>query len=174
MNNSQQPFLYRMFSKSNTLVMVVTLICFIISLILFFIYAIADYPNTIVYDKLDLIIEYSKHDEKFRRQLISNVDSYYATRDAHEIEKSKKDRYEHNTKYLHKVGVLPYLYVVIFLGICLLIFSFTSNRTGHLEKCDIILVILAIFAFVVEVIFYFILLANWKYITDAEVIKSII
>jgi hypothetical protein len=154
--------------------MVVTLICFIISLILFFLYAIADYPNTIIYDKVDLIIEYSKHDEKFRQKLISNVNSYYTTRDVNGIEDSKKERDEHNTEYLHKTGVLPYLYAVIFLGICLLIFSFTSNRTGHLEKCDIVLVFLAISAFVVEVIFYFILLANWKYITDTEVMKSMI
>lgn len=174
MNTALQPFVYRMFSKSNSLVMVVTLICFIISLILFFLYAIADYPNTIIYDKVDLIIEYSKHDEKFRQKLISNVNSYYATRDVNRIEDSKKERDEHNTEYLHKAGVLPYLYAVIFFSICLLIFSFTSNKTGHLEKCDIILVFMAVSAFVVEVIFYFILLANWKYITDAEVIGSMI
>ncbi len=163
-----------MFSRSNSLVMVVTLICFIISIILFFTYAIADYPNTIIYDKVDLIIEYSKRDEKFKQRLISNVNSYYATRDSNAIENSKEDRRVRNTEELHKSGVLPYLYAVIFLGICILIVSFRSNKTGHLEKCDIILVILAISAFVVEVLFYFILLANWKYITDSKVLQSML
>ena len=31
----------------------------------------------------------------------------------------------------------------------------------------------AIISFIAEIIFYFVMLANWKYVTDAEVMKSL-
>jgi hypothetical protein len=174
MSKIGDPFIKRMFTKSNTLIMVVTIISFMISLILFFTYALSDYPNKIIFEKVDLIIEYSKNDKMIKNKLKTKTDEYFKTRQSEKLHDHEKKRKEHNEALLHSTGILPCLYVAIVVGILVLYYVFTYNKTPYLESCDIILVILAIIAFSIELLFYFIILRNWNYITDAEVLKTII
>lgn len=171
-------FLSATFTPVNTTIFFITLISFIISLILFFEFVLADYPEKIILDKTSIIAMYAKENNGFNTMISKQLKDIDNSEIAKLAELDKEARTTNNNKALMDKGVLPFLLVIIAMFIVyvvyLLIIKYKYKRNLNFEKSDIILIILAIMCFMVEIVFYFIIVHNWKFIPDNEVIRILL
>lgn len=169
-------FLSKTFSPVNTTIFFITLISFIVSLILFFELILADYPEKVILDKTKVIAMYAKENNVLNVVLNQHIDKMNITEEY--ANRDKNIRTIHNNKSIMTKGVIPFLLCVVFLFIVyiayLLVIKYKFKTNLNFEKSDLILIILAISCFIVEIVFYLIVVHNWKFIPDNEVLKILL
>ncbi len=169
-------FLSNTFNPVNTTIFFITLISFIVSLILFFELILADYPEKVILDKTKVVAMYAKENDKFNFVLNEHIDKTNVTKES--VIHDKKIRTIHNNKSIMTKGVIPFLLCVILMFVAyivyLIIIKYKFKQNLNFEKSDSILIILAISCFIVEIVFYLIIVHNWKFIPDNEILKILL
>lgn len=169
-------FLSKTFSPVNTTIFFITLISFIVSLILFFELILADYPEKVILDKTKVIAMYAKENNTFNVVLNEHINNINISEES--AIQDKNLRTIHNNKSIMTNGVIPFLLciVLLFVGYIayMLVLKYKFKQNLNFEKSDSILIILAISCFVVEIVFYLIVVHNWKFIPDNEVLKILL
>jgi hypothetical protein len=174
----------------NVVIFFITVISFLIALIIFFNVVLADFPMKTILSKVDIISLFAQQSPDLKNALNTGIDNYEKQQDqmsqqngyknyADEIQQQVNDRNSHNLKALFSFGIVPYLlcFVVMFLiyGIVIFVKS-RKDRSFSIsfEKGDNILIIFALLSFIVEIILYFVLIQNWKFIPDNEIYQTLL
>ncbi len=166
-----------MFSPVNTIIFFVTLISFIISLLILFIFFLGEYYQSIILDKIELISLYAKNNDAFKQKLIQEIDTFNASDSKVKAIEEEVSRKEHNIKALNTHGPGPFLYIicaVAFIYFLTLIIRKIRGQQIGFEGSDYLLLLFAMLSFSVEIVFYFVIIQSWKIVPDSEIIKIII
>lgn len=144
----------------NLIICLTTINFLTVLLLLFFWFILSEHFIYILLDKLDLIIFYLKDLEKdiIFDELLNENETLLKTKSI----ESYNNRYNYNVVLLFTQGVIPYILVFILFDLILIC------RLKQINKTDFVLLILSIFSFIFEIMFYFILVQNWKFIGDNE------
>ena len=126
----------------------------------------------VIYEKMDQVNNIIKNDPIISK----SVDLYLDTikEDTKFIEKVRNDiieRNEYNLDIVYKyfgIPILILLSIVLFYGVNIFI-----NFPNKWKIEQNILVILMILAFVTEIIFYFVVIRKFQYVSNSTIIKSV-
>ena len=178
--------LKKVFDSENLLLMDFNVFIFIVVEIIFFWYILSETLVYIVLDKSDLIIYMANQDPIIKKNLIN----YLNTIDVQEtipqralIEKEARISYNYNliltylgpTVYtIASILVSIIFYKIIGLKLINRVFS-RYNYNYQLDnkpisKSSYHLLLCVIFSFIPEILFYYIVIRTWKFISDAQLI----
>lgn len=155
------------FDSTSIIIAFITIIIFCVIGILFFWFILSDQYIKIILDKTDFISDY-----------IGNLDTPIKNANFIEIDKSRLDesnkREQYNKDLLWTAGVLPFVIVFILLFIVFIICAKYFNYIHHFDRVDLFLIFCAIIAFIFEVIFYLVVIENWKFIGDNQILLEMV
>lgn len=157
------------FNANNTLVSLLTILFFITALVLFFWFVISDQLKIIILEKLEIIKIYSDNDKNFKNVLKDMVNKQEL--DENNYRQEINNRNEQNIKTFAEM--LIWWFVVVIVCVVANILYITILRKPF-DKADIVLVVFVLSAFVAEIIFYLVIIREWKFIGDNEIIKELI
>lgn len=156
------------YTKNEMELFFITIICFTIALILFFELVLAHYIEVLAIRKSNIIVDYANDNIYLKKGAYDIIEKFDKKYNSENIKEQTKKRQEENFKSLY-TGVL---WMPVVLTIIFIVYSrFSKNKNiSHLTKFEkYILIFLAVSAFVVEILFYIILVKDWKFITDHEI-----
>jgi cell division protein FtsL len=160
------------FTPINTLIFFITIISFIVALIVFFELVLTNYPIFILDNKLEIVTIACKQSSSTNAYIQQQVANYFQnTQNIQMVENEIQQRKVKNFSIFQK-QVLPYLLVVFFLFVIFIIWF--SVKGKKIEKIDYLLILFAVLSFLVEIIFYFMVLYQWEFISDSEFIKILL
>jgi hypothetical protein len=159
----------------NYIIMLITIITFLVALVIIFWFILADYPMKIILSKVDILSLYAQYDPNTKEKLGQKIHDYECSDAIPQTEADKEARIARNTRRLLNNG--PILYIVIAFVVLLIITSVLAwNWTHKLEKevhliwpYDYFLILLALGGVLVELVLYFVVIENWKFIPDNEI-----
>jgi hypothetical protein len=163
-------FIKDVFHPSNILICVANISVFVIFLILFFWFILSRQFDAIILEKVSIISLIAKYDPEFRKVLLEYLYSNNTSNDL--IAKKQEElRYRENVNSL-QIEVLPFTYI---LGTILILdIIYMVLHKNKLMFSEWILLILVLGAFITEVIFYFVLVNEWRFIGDFQLIYNIL
>lgn len=156
------------FNANNTIISLLTTLFFITALVLFFWYVIADQLKIIVLDKVEIIKLYSKHNPEFKKVLQAKINSKKPDED--KFKAAEKERNDKNIKTFSEMMLWWFIVIIVFVILNIAYLKYKKEFT----KADMVLVFFVLTAFVAEVIFYLVIIREWKIIGDNEIIKELI
>lgn len=168
-----------MTKENSIIILFITVISFLICLIGFFVLLLGEYYQEIILEKVNMIVLYAKENESFKKQILESVKEYNISPEKPIAEEMTKKRKANNLNALVKMGPIPYTLVfvilfVIYLGWIAFKKRYLKRQIAWSNKVDWPLVILALGAFVVEIIFYIVIISNWKILSDTELIHTLL
>lgn len=157
------------FTANNTLVSLLTILFFITALVLFFWYIISDQMKIILLDKLEVLKIYSEYDPLFKATLKLKINNKDLNKEKYEKEILKRNEY--NKKLF--IDLMSWWFIIISFLIVLDIFYIVYYKKP-LSKAELLLIMFVLTAFVAEIIFYIVIIREWKFIGDNEIAKELI
>lgn len=159
------------FHSSNILICLSNIAVFVTFLILFFWFVLSKQFDAIILEKVKLISLVAKYDPKFKTVLKNYLYSNDSITLAAKATQQENLRYENNVNAL-QIEVMPFVYILSTLWTLNLIYMIWYKR--KLLFSEWILLLLVLGAFITEVIFYFILVNEWKFIGDFELVYKVV
>lgn len=156
------------FNANNTIISLLTTLFFVTALVLFFWYVISDQLKIIVLDKVEIIKLYSKHNPEFKKVLQTKLNDKKLDED-----KFKAVEKERNNKNIKTFSEMLLWWFIVLIAFVILNIAFLAYKK-EFSKADIILVFFVLTAFVAEIIFYLVIIREWKIIGDNEIIRELI
>ncbi len=147
------------------------IITFFIAIISFFWFVVSKQFNIIIVEKLGIFISLCKKDETFKENIHNYLKSEYVKYIYYSANIHEQNRNSYNYDLLTN-ELFPYLYVLIIL-IVINIFYIIYKRIT-INKNDLLLFILMFLGFFTEVIFYFVVINEWKYVGDFELLLLVL
>jgi len=148
--------------SKDILIIGITSLFFILFVIFLFEVLLSKLPEILNDKEMSLITDFAKYNEQLKQklELSANTDNsnlkILADNDRNDREKYNKDLF---IKYM-----LPWIIVISLFIILVIIYTFYKKIPY--TKYDMIPLTLTIFAFLSEILFYFILIVQWKYINE--------
>jgi len=157
------------FTPINTLIFFITTLSFIIALIVFFELILSNYPILILNNKVDIVTIAANQNTSINKYIQQQINSYFQnTQKIQTVENEIQQRKKTNFSCFQN-QVLAYLLVLFGLFVLFIIWFIYKNKT--IEKIDYLLILFAILSFSVEIIFYFVILYQWKFISDSQFLQ---
>jgi hypothetical protein len=160
----------KVFTSTNTLIFFLTMLSFIVALIVFFEEVLSKYPVLILKKKLDIVTIACQENPIVGTYIKEKVGNYF--QNSENIKKvnevSSKRKKDNLDTFMEQV--FPFLVVISVIFFVYIIYGIV-RKNFNLEGQDWILIFFAIFCFIVEIIFYIVILQQWEFISDSEFIK---
>jgi hypothetical protein len=156
------------FTANNTLICLLTTLFFITALLLFFWYIISDQFKIILLDKLDIVKLYIGYNKDAKEEVIAKINKFNL--DPENQKKLIEEREKNNIKLF--IDKMLWWFIVLITMILLNIVYIVFYKV-EFSKPDLMLVIFVLSAFVAEIIFYVVVIKEWKFIGDNEIMKEI-
>jgi nitrogen fixation-related uncharacterized protein len=154
------------FNSTNILIVLLTIVFFLGILLLFFWFVLRFQFEDILKSKIEIISLYSKNDPTFKSIMTTLFDIKLPdeTLNAAKLISDKRDEVNLNAL---SATVMPVLYA--FIGLLLLTILYIMKTKGFkFTLAEWILVFFVFGAFLTELLFYYIIIINWKLIGDNE------
>lgn len=163
---------HNVFNSKNIFLNLLNSTLFIFILVCFFIFIISGTFLQVIIEKSEIIKLYADENPVFKEQLINNINADYDQ--VQNLAQQDKEKREENNKQLIINELLPYLIILTFLTIIAGLYSVTFGKNRYYKTADSILLFTLLFAFSTEIVFYFVVLRNWIYIGDQELMTRFI
>ncbi len=153
------------FDPINTLIILLTILFFMTIEILFFWYIVSKEIEKIIQDKSNIISTFAKENKDFKEY----IEKYMQDNESNLKNSSEyqyKIRSEENYKLFYDKFSIP-ICVIITCIIINIIYLIHIRRVP--TKIELLLFGLIIFSFITEFIFYFVVIKEWKYISDNKI-----
>jgi len=159
---------------STILIIFCNVLIFMVAEILLFWYVISDAIENIISEKSSIVKEIIKNSTVLQEQINTYTQSPTYLQIYNQSIIDKEQRITYNINLTWQWMLIPFLFVigVITVGILytLYIHNYTSNNSLKLDKTDGILLTLMILSFLTEIIFIFVLVTRYEYISDLDII----
>lgn len=158
-------------SVKNLFILNLTLICYTVTLVLFFWFVISMLFNDVLMNKYnfllgmldDLSMEQKMHIIEVFRNISDNIRPQSIN--------LKNERVNHNIEIL-QTDILPYIYTLCILQLLITIYMIHNKIT--FDIVDKLLTMFVIFEFIPEIIAYFVMIRNWEFIGDFSVYYALL
>lgn len=152
------------FDSINILINLLNLVIFIGVIILFFWFVISKQFDNIIYDKTDIIISAARNDENFKAYLKNYLETDYIKNKLPLLAKQQfGNRTEYNVMLLER-ELLPFVWSLLtMIGLDVIYMAFKRIKFTYI---DYFLLLSVILGFITEILFYYIVIREWKFIGD--------
>ncbi len=160
------------FNSKNLLINLSNIVIFLIFIILFFWFILSRQFDYIVLDKVNIISLLAKYDKDFNETLTEYLNT---NESLYEIPKKALEQEESRNAYnfiLLQTEVFPFLYVVCTSLIIVILYIIVKRK--KLLKAEYYLLSFVVFAFITEVIFYFLVIKEWQFIGDYQLLYNVL
>lgn len=158
-----------MIDSFDVLVNLCNVLVYIIVIIIFFWIIISAQFNIIILEKMDIILLICERDKTFKYNIKTLLN--IVKNSTFEIAKKQEfERNKENLKLLHS-DLMPYIYGIVCLIIANIVYICLTNRKIKYSEC--LLFVYIFIGFFTEVLFYFIVINEWKYIGDFDLLNLI-
>ena len=161
------------FTSKNLFLNMLNNTVFIYILVAFFLVIITGTFLEVILEKAELIKLYADEDPVFKQEILNKINADYEETIA--LGKAdEKRRNEQNTRLIWN-ELAPYLISLVVITLIFGMFSAAPwGESKYSRKADSFLIFTLLFAFSTEIVFYFVVLRNWVYIGDQELLTRLI
>lgn len=156
------------FSSVNLFISLANIIVFIIFIIAFFWFVLSNQFQTIILDKVSVIIILAKNDPAFNQTLYNFIKNNNITEKA---QQQYENRTNHNLQLMF-TDLFPFIYAGFVAEVSILIYIILNKI--KLSFPEWILLFFVFGAFITDAIVFFTLIYPWQFIGDAKLMSSFV
>lgn len=164
----------RMIKPSTILIIFCNVLIFMFMQVLLFWYVISKAVEVIILDKSTTIKNIIKNSPRLQERLISYTQSNEYTNIKQLSSIDSNNRITYNIDLTWKWMLIPFLIIIIVIFLAIIyeiyLYKFTQYNNLKIDKTDLLVLITVFMSFFTEIIFIFVLVTRYIYISDMDMI----